>query len=197
MTSGGGQSDPRAANYPQAREGSQADRIVSNAMIRLAHADDANAVRALVADAYGHYIARIGKPPGPMLDDYDRRIAAHQAWVCEERGDVVGLIVLEEGPDGMLLDNVAVSPAAQGRGLGRALIAFAERETCRRGFDEIRLYTHALMEENIALYGRLGYTITGRVQEKGFDRVYMAKSPRGERVDEPLTAGSESAPDAL
>ncbi len=31
------------------------------------------------------------------------------------------------------------------------------------------------MTENIALYGRLGFRGTGRVNEKGFERVYMAK----------------------
>lgn len=143
--------------------------------IRLAQPDDVDALRALVTEAYGHYVARIGKPPGPMIDDYARRIAAAQAWVGELDGILVGLVVLEERTDGILLDNVAVSPAMQGRGLGRALIAFAERESRRRGFAELRLYTHALMVENIALYGRLGFSEIGRVQEKGFDRIYMTK----------------------
>jgi hypothetical protein len=44
-----------------------------------------------------------------------------------------------------------------------------------RGWREIRLYTNALMAENIALYRRIGYVETARVAEKGFDRVYMTK----------------------
>ena len=71
--------------------------------------------------------------------------------------------------------NVAVRLAAQGKGYARALIAFAEEEAARRGCDVLRLYTHALMVENIALYQRLGFAEIGRIQEKGFDRVYMAK----------------------
>ena len=47
-------------------------------MIRCARPEDADAIRQLVLDAYDHYIARMGKPPGPMLDDYDRRIADGQ-----------------------------------------------------------------------------------------------------------------------
>lgn len=31
------------------------------------------------------------------------------------------------------------------------------------------------MTENIALYTRLGFKETGRICEKGFERVYMAK----------------------
>lgn len=144
-------------------------------MIRPARSDEAETVRGLVDEAYGHYVARIGMRPGPMNDDYQRRVGAGQVWVLAEDGQIAGLVVLEEQEDALLLDNVAVRPAAQGRGYGRALIAFAEQESARRGFDILRLYTHALMVENIALYRRLGFAEIARIQEKGFDRVYMAK----------------------
>jgi GNAT superfamily N-acetyltransferase len=76
----------------------------------------------------------------------------------------------------LLLDNVAFDPVVQGKGYGRALIAFAEAEARRHGHKELRLYTHVLMTENLTLYGRLGFRETGRVREKGYDRVYMAKA---------------------
>jgi GNAT superfamily N-acetyltransferase len=146
-------------------------------MIRPARPEDGDAVRQLVLAAYGHYVARIDKPPGPMLDDYERRIADGQAWVLEESGQLAGLLVLEDKGDGtLLLDNVAVAPSAQGKGYGRALVAFAEAEARRRGHAELRLYTHVLMTENLALYARLGFRETGRVSEKGYERVYMAKT---------------------
>ena len=150
-------------------------------MIRCARPGDADAMRQLVQDAYGHYIARMGKPPGPMLDDYDRRIADGQAWVLEEGGRLAGLLVLEDAEgSALLLDNVAVAPSAQGKGHGRALVAFAEEEARRRGHGEVRLYTHVLMTENLGLYGRLGFRETGRVSEKGYERVYMAKAVLGQ-----------------
>ena len=126
-----------------------------------------------------HYIARIGKPPGPMLDDYARRIADGQAWVMEDAGRIVGILVLEETQAGFLLDNIAVLAGCQGKGHGRALIEFAEAEARRRGFAAIHLYTHALMTENIALYHRIGFVETHRVSEKGYDRVYMTKQLHG------------------
>ena len=52
----------------------------------------------------------------------------------------------------MLLDNVAVSPRAQGRGFGMQLIAFAERCARDAGFSALRLYTQDIMTENLALY---------------------------------------------
>ena len=143
---------------------------------RPARSDEANALRQLVTDAYTQYIARMGKPPGPMLDDYSRRIADGQAWVIDVNGVIAGLIVLEADSDALLLDNVAVSPAAQGKGYGRTLIAFAEQEARRLGYGELRLYTNVLMTENIALYERLGFRQTKRISEKGFERVYMVKT---------------------
>jgi ribosomal protein S18 acetylase RimI-like enzyme len=144
-------------------------------MIRQARAGEADAVSAVVHAAYQHYIARIGKPPGPMLDDYAQRIADGQTWVLEDAERIAGILVLEETPAGMLLDNIAVLPQYQGKGVGRALLEFAEAEARQRGFGAIHLYTHALMTENIALYCRIGYAETRRVTEKGYDRVYMTK----------------------
>jgi ribosomal protein S18 acetylase RimI-like enzyme len=148
-------------------------------MIRAANATDVEAVRNVVDTAYGVYVARIGKPPGPMLDDYTRRIADRQTWVLEDDGRIVGILVLEQGPSGLLLDNIAVMPDSQGKGFGRALIDFAEAEARRLGFGEIHLYTHALMTENIALYRRIGFVETHRGSEKGYDRVYMTKRLQG------------------
>jgi ribosomal protein S18 acetylase RimI-like enzyme len=142
--------------------------------IRPADAADLPAVERIVRDAYTKYIARIGKPPGPMLDDYAALIRGHQVWVAGT--PVQGAIVLLAEPDHLLLDNVAVDPAAQGTGLGRALIAFAEAEARRRGYTELRLYTHEKMTENIALYRRTGWTETGRGEEKGFARVFFRKA---------------------
>jgi GNAT superfamily N-acetyltransferase len=147
-------------------------------MIRAAIPADAVAVREIVDAAYRSYIPRIGQPPGPMLDDYAKRIADGQVWVLTSADDIVGILVLEESPDSFLLDNIAVAPGQQGKGHGRTLLAFAESQALQRGWNEIRLYTNALMTENIALYRRIGYVEDGHVTEKGFDRVYMTKRLR-------------------
>lgn len=145
-------------------------------MIRPAAPADRAAVEAIVQAAYSVYVARIGKIPGPMLDDYARLIAAGTVNVLEEPPDaIVGIVVLLAKAGHLLLDNVAVRPDRRGHGVGRRLIAFAEAEACRRGYSELRLYTHAMMSENIALYRRLGFVETGRGPQAGFDRVFMTK----------------------
>jgi len=144
-------------------------------MIRPARPSEADTLRDVVHAAYRHYIPRIGKPPGPMLDDYAARIADGQAWVLEDAGGIMGILVLEETPECFLLDNIAILPEGQGKGYGRALIQFAEAEARRRGYAEIRLYTHEMMTENVTLYARIGFVETHRVSEKGYARVYMTK----------------------
>jgi ribosomal protein S18 acetylase RimI-like enzyme len=146
------------------------------AVIRSANARDRAAVEAIVHAAYSIYVERIGKAPGPMLDDYARLIEAGAVSVLEDPdGVVAALIVLLSKPDHLLLDNIAVRPDRQGRGLGRRLVAFAESETRRLGYAELQLYTHERMTENIALYTRLGFHETGRGTEAGYDRVFMTK----------------------
>jgi len=146
------------------------------AMIRPANDRDRAAVEAIVHTAYSIYVERIGKAPGPMLDDYARLIDEGSVSVLEAPdGAIAALIVLLPRPDHLLLDNIAVRPDHQGRGLGRRLVAFAESEARRLGYGELRLYTHERMTENIALYTRLGFRETGRGTEAGYDRVFMTK----------------------
>jgi ribosomal protein S18 acetylase RimI-like enzyme len=145
-------------------------------VIRRAEPADVEQVEAVVRTAYELYIPRIGKSPGPMLDDYRRLIAQGAVSVVEEAdGSIAALIVLLPQPDHLLLDNVAVRPDRQGSGLGRRLVAFAEAEARRLGYAELRLYTHAMMTENITLYTRLGFRETGRRHQAGYDRVFMVK----------------------
>jgi len=143
--------------------------------IRPADVSDLPALTRIVAAAYGGYTDRIGKPPGPMLDDYPSHVRHHTAWVVESDGAVAGLIVLLPAEDHLLLDNVAVDPDCQGRGVGRALMAFAEQEAVRRGYTELRLYTHEKMTENLAMYPALGWRETGRGEQAGYRRVFFAK----------------------
>ena len=147
--------------------------------IRAATGADVPVIGQIVEQAYRQYIPRVGKPPGPMLDDYSARISEDVVWVIEEGSTIAGIIVLLPKPEYLLLDNIAVPPARQGSGLGRRLLAFAEAEAVRRGYSEIRLYTHRTMTENQRLYAAIGYEETGRGTDSGYERVFMRKRLAG------------------
>jgi GNAT superfamily N-acetyltransferase len=142
---------------------------------RLAIEEDLSAVEAIVRAAYSRYVPRIGREPAPMLDDYVALIRERRVHVLDWSGRVRGVVVLIPEADTMLLDNVAVAPDAQGQGLGRKLLAFAEQAAWDAGYGSIRLYTNEVMTENIALYSRLGYCETHRGEENGLRRIYMTK----------------------
>jgi ribosomal protein S18 acetylase RimI-like enzyme len=146
--------------------------------IRRAAGGDADAVRALVQQAYERYVARIGRRPRPMDADYERLIDRGLVHVIGDPID--GVIVLVPEGDHLLVENVAVLPSCQGRGLGRQLMQFAEAEAGRLGFEEIVLYTNKHMTENLGFYAYLGYEETDRATAEGFARVYFRKRLAGD-----------------
>lgn len=148
--------------------------------MRRATPDDAGALADLAIAAYERYLPRLpaGLRPGPMDADYRAAIEHDETWVAEADGTIAGFLVLVPRSDHLLLENVAVRPGFQGRGLGRRLLALAEERAGHHGLDMIRLYTHAVMVENQLLYERLGYVETGRRTDAGFDRVFYEKGLR-------------------
>jgi ribosomal protein S18 acetylase RimI-like enzyme len=144
---------------------------------RLRPATDADVSRLaeLVEAAYGHYVERIGRPPGPMTYDYADVVRRFDVTVAELGSEVVGLVVLGTDDEGFVLENVAVDPAHQGSGIGRALLEHAEQAARHAGYDSIYLYTHELMAENLALYERIGYVEYDRRREDWATRVFMRK----------------------
>ena len=136
---------------------------------------DAPAVAACVRAAYAHYVARIGREPAPMTADYETLVAAGEVWLIRARDDVAGVLVLRPQPPALLVENVAVAPPHQGRGLGRLLMAFAEERARTEGLAEVVLYTNERMTENLRFYPALGFIETGRRTQDGFARVFYRK----------------------
>ena len=145
--------------------------------VRLRPATDADVPRLteLARAAYGRYVGRLDGPPRPMTDDYADVVRNSSVTVAERGGRIVGLIVLETGAEGFVIDNVAVDPSDQGSGVGRALLEHAEAEARRAGFGSIYLYTHERMTENLALYSRIGYVEYDRRLHGDARLVYLRK----------------------
>jgi ribosomal protein S18 acetylase RimI-like enzyme len=137
---------------------------------------DAPAVAACVRAAYALYVERIGREPAPMTADYDALIAAGEVWLIRAGEDVAGVLVLRPQPPALLVENIAVAPVRQGRGLGRLLMAFAENRARAEGLAEVVLYTNERMTENLRFYPALGFTETGRALQDGFARVFYRKA---------------------
>jgi ribosomal protein S18 acetylase RimI-like enzyme len=157
--------------------------MASQAHIRPAVADDVEAIRSLVERAYAPWVPMVGLRPGPMDEDYAALVADGDVFVLgdpDASGALIGLLVLRPdadapGDDALMVENVAVDPEQQGRGLGPMLLGFAEAQARARGISELRLYTHERMTSNIELYRRLGWEEYERRASNGFSRVFMRK----------------------
>ena len=142
-------------------------------LIRSATADDVERIGAIAHAAYVKYVPRIGREPSPMVADYAAEIAAHRVAVIATAERVSGYMVAWPEADAYFIDNIGVDPGHQGEGLGRRLIDHAAAEADRLCLPALRLYTNAMMTENLSMYAHIGFVETHRAIEKGFHRVYM------------------------
>jgi ribosomal protein S18 acetylase RimI-like enzyme len=145
-------------------------------IIRRATSADVASIMAITDAAYARYIPRMGRKPQPMTVDYQLMLTTNPIWLLCVADQPVGVLALIHEPTMLLLYSVAVHPDYQRRGFGQQLLAWSEHEARRAGYTHIRLYTNALMEENIARYIALGYRETGREAFEGLTIVHFAKN---------------------
>jgi len=100
------------------------------------------------------------RPLGLELTDEElERERSDYHLVCEENGELVGCLVLAPQGNGEIkMRQVAVSPHARGRGVGRALTEFAEEFSRQRGFTRMTLHARSTA---VPFYEKLGYERTG------------------------------------
>jgi ribosomal protein S18 acetylase RimI-like enzyme len=146
--------------------------------VRRATAADAVAMAELADRAYRPYVARMdGRRPGPLDTDYAATIDHAEVWVVDGTAyRLRAFLVLVPGRDGLLLENVAVDPVAQGQGLGSALLDLAEERARAYVHPSIWLYTHVSMVENQRIYAARGYVETHRATENGLERIFYRKT---------------------
>lgn len=140
---------------------------------RLAKAGDLETVRACVETAFTPFIAGIGRRPAPMEADFPALIARGQVWLT---ADGMAMMACYGENGAMQLDTLAVWPEAQGRGLGRLMVAHCEALARAAGLPAVELYTNILMTGAQRLYAGLGYSEVARGPHQGFTRVFYRKA---------------------
>ena len=134
---------------------------LDNIIIKIANSNDANGLHRCMNQAYLAYSSMLGGLRLPPMDvDYSEEIRLYPVWVALKRNEIVGGLIMVFDRDKASVANVAVSPKAQGLGIGRKLMNFAEKEARDRGYSELNLATHVLLEDNVSLYKHLGWKVT-------------------------------------
>ncbi|MDB2389992.1 GNAT family N-acetyltransferase [Alphaproteobacteria bacterium] len=146
--------------------------------IRKATSQDADICAAIAIAAYADYVPLMGQKPAPMLADYRAHIARDLVFIAErdaaDIAEIVGFAIIVKKGDDYWLENIAVTPMASGRGLGKYLLGFIE-DYLRPLCDRYQLYTNIKMKRNIDWYHALGFSETYRGEVDGYDRVYFEK----------------------
>ncbi len=110
-----------------------------------------------------------------MQVDYLEAVKKHRFDLLYAGDRLAGLIETVPEGDYILIENVAVLPAFQGRGFGKRLLKLAEELAASAELTGVRLYTNKLFLQNIRLYEGLGYRVEREETMNGGIAVYMAK----------------------
>ncbi|WP_267551175.1 GNAT family N-acetyltransferase [Rhizobium rhizogenes] len=143
--------------------------------LRAATDADVDTIRALTREAYGKWVPLIGREPLPMTANYAEAVRKHRIDLVEADAELVALIEMAPGADHLLIENIAVSPRHQGKGIGKKLLAHAEQVAASLGLKVLRLYTNKRFTENVQLYLRHGYAIDREEPLKDGFLVHMSK----------------------
>lgn len=122
----------------------------------------------------------------PTREHVSTNIAQNELYVLLEGGECVAVVALEPRQEpglsavswetaepALAVHRLCVDPDAQGRGLGRELMDFAERYAACNGFASIRLTAYSEHPEALALYRGRGYREAGQVYFPGLDLPFV------------------------
>ncbi len=145
--------------------------------IRPARIEDTDPVTQVIGAAYAPLRADLVDLPEVTAGVADQ-IAGGGAWVAEQAGTILGVVLTSRTGTNLHIVNLAVSPAAAGSGIGSALMAHVERMATDDGIERLRLATHRDLPANVAFYGRRGWRVTERDGSKVLmERVLPSPAP--------------------
>lgn len=147
--------------------------------IRLATADDYQAVEDCVKAAFTKWIDIIGMKPMALTADYHDFIKRNVTYVIDgnKAGELAGLLIIYPVDNALYVDTIGVNPTYQQHGLGRRLLTYAEEKAREAELNKMTLVTNALQVSNQEYYRKFGYVETHRESlEPGRVGVWMAKT---------------------
>jgi GNAT superfamily N-acetyltransferase len=148
-------------------------------------AEDVHRLTQAAFAAYQH----LDPPSGARRESVTRVIddlRAGGGGIAEVGGRAVGCLRWRGAESGDFhVRRLAVEPELQRQGVGRALMAWAEREARRRSCEAVSVGVRIALPGNLAFYRQLGYEVTGEHRHDGYDRITwlaLRKSLHGARA---------------
>ncbi len=128
---------------------------------------------ALILSSFAYMDDRIDPPSSAhrlTLQSLADKAAAEVAFAAYDGGNLLGCIFLRPESDCLYVGKLAIAPAAQGKGVGRQLLAAAEQVAGELSLPALRLETRIELVENHAVFARWGFIKTAENAHPGFTR---------------------------
>lgn len=147
-------------------------------MIDIARVDgqfeDWNGLLALIMSAFA-YMDDVIDPPSSAHRltpaSLQQKAAEEIAYVATEDGRLLGCVFCRPEPDTLYIGKLAVSPDAQGKGIGSRLLKVAEQEALNHGLSRLRLETRIELTGNHERFAAWGFGRTAEKSHPGYERV--------------------------
>ncbi|WP_438750959.1 GNAT family N-acetyltransferase [Pararhizobium sp. O133] len=135
---------------------------------------DWEALLALILDAFAYMHPRIDPPSSALrltLGFLKEKARTEKGYAAIEDGHLLGCIFCKpESPDCLYIGKLAVTPQAQGKGVGRFLLEIATDYAVRQQLPCLRLETRIELTENHGVFARWGFVRSADGVHPGFSR---------------------------
>jgi N-acetylglutamate synthase-like GNAT family acetyltransferase len=133
----------------------------SNVTVRLAKLDDAAAISKVLLEAFGvyreNYTPEAFEIVTPPTGEIERRFDDGPQWVAEKDGAIVGTVSVTTEAEGLYIRSMAISPHAQGKGIGHKLMDAVNEYADASEHERIFLYTTYFVPGAKKFYESHGY----------------------------------------
>jgi GNAT superfamily N-acetyltransferase len=141
--------------------------------IRVPKTFESQAIADLIYDSFVGYKSLYTKngftATTVSVQEIEKRIYRKIIWIAVCNELVAGTISLFPGTEEILIKSVAVTPTARGKGIGTAMMKYAQDIAEKSGAKYLRLTTTEFLHEAVRLYERFGF------EECGYDDLYGTK----------------------
>ncbi|MBY5334222.1 GNAT family N-acetyltransferase [Rhizobium leguminosarum] len=128
---------------------------------------------ALIVASFASMNDRIDPPSSALkltAESLAEKARAEIGHVAIDGEKLAGCLFLRPEADCLYVGKLAVLPEAQGKGLGRRLLAIAEEEAAALGLPALRLETRIELTDNHAVFAAWGFSRTAEKAHPGFAR---------------------------
>lgn len=156
--------------------------------ITTATPEQAPIVHRMMIEAFAEYLGVLEPPSGAHREtvadvlDVMSRGGAVIAW---DDGTPVGSGRWIFEPDHVYVGRLSVLPAYRGQGIASSMLDVIEAIAVERGYRQMRLGVRMVLERNLSLYQRAGYTIVETIKHERGDALvaFLEKQLLAQRAD--------------